>query len=726
MFSNGNVSFKNCTFQNNEGLTLGGHVYMKTGYGRLNIVNSTFIQTRSTDRLSDAKQRRVSSNGCFLHSESAGPVIITNSSFTANVSREFNPIFATTKTSLLKVDSTSTLQCPSGRQVKLDKMENTEGFQLSKGSSTCWMKVNYVKSFCEECPDEFYSLQRGLATGLDVSTRTLCLKCPYRASCEDGNVKAKDNFWGLKLATHPPSLKFFSCSLEYCRNPGGSNHYNYNACHGNRSGVLCGKCSDGYSEALYSTSCRKKEKCNDHWFWLATAIYVVAFAVYIVFKPPIFSVLYRQTLWFTNTPGSACEQPAPYEDAKEHDSGYLKIVFYFYQVAELVMIDSPEKALHIIPFIPPVIALFNFQVKTLDGSIGCPFPGLTVVTKELFLCLKFLATMLSIGVIYVIHRAAGSSRYVSAPSITLYLAVALETLLLGYERLAETTLKLMHCIPMEMDWRLFVDGNIQCWQWWQYLMITFMVVFIIPLILVLFWGSLLLAKDKLSTKEFLVACAFPLPCLFSWIIRHCKKEEDEVLVFFNDTEEIKRVLHDPFRESSNDDHGTLYWESVLTGRRLILLTVHTFATNPLVRLLCLNCTCFFILLHHLAMKPFRKWKANMFESLSLASLVTICTFSLAEATYVSEGLELKGPIQDLFHALQWIKIALLSVVPAPVCILVVFAVLSQLFRLLYHCISLLSDLMRCKCFIRDRSLDRLSLSRQHLLYYEPEELQCVA
>jgi len=279
---------------------------------------------------------------------------------------------------------------------------------------------------------------------------------------------------------------------------------------------------------------------------------------------------------------------------------------------------------------------------------------------------------------------------------------------------------------MEMDWRLFVDGNIQCWQWWQYLMITFMVVFIIPLILVLFWGSLLLAKDKLSTKEFLVACAFPLPCLFSWIIRHCKKEEDEVLVFFNDTEEIKRVLHDPFRESSNDDHGTLYWESVLTGRRLILLTVHTFATNPLVRLLCLNCTCFFILLHHLAMKPFRKWKANMFESLSLASLVTICTFSLAEATYVSEGLELKGPIQDLFHALQWIKIALLSVVPAPVCILVVFAVLSQLFRLLYHCISLLSDLMRCKCFIRDRSLDRLSLSRQHLLYYEPEELQCVA
>jgi len=242
---------------------------------------------------------------------------------------------------------------------------------------------------------------------------------------------------------------------------------------------------------------------------LATVIYVVGFAVYFVFKPPIFSKLYKETLWFKKTPVNACVQPLPPEEMDELDSGYLKIVFYFYQVAELVIIKSPEDVLHVVPFIPTVIALFNFQVKTLDGGIGCPFPGLSAVTKQLFLCSKFLATVLSIGVIYAIHRATSKTGYISSPSLRVYLAAALEILLLGYERLADTTLKLMHCVPIGTDWRLFVDGNVQCWQWWQHLMITFIGLLIIPLILVLFWGSLMLSNNKLSGKEFLIACAFP-------------------------------------------------------------------------------------------------------------------------------------------------------------------------------------------------------------------------
>jgi len=384
--------------------------------------------------------------------------------------------------------------------------------------------------------------------------------------------------------------------------------------------VLCGECSDGYTEALYSTSCRKKDKCKDHWFWLATVIYVVGFAVYFVFKPPIFSKLYKETLWFKKTPVNACVQPLPPEEMDELDSGYLKIVFYFYQVAELVIIKSPEDVLHVVPFIPTVIALFNFQVKTLDGGIGCPFPGLSAVTKQLFLCSKFLATLLSIGVIYAIHRATSKTRYISSPSLRSYLAAALEIVLLGYERLADTTLKLMHCVPIGMDWRLFVHGNVQCWQWWQYLMIAFIGLFIIPLILVLFWGSLMLSNNKLSGKEFLIACAFPLPCFLVWIIRQCKKTKPQDMLFTkngHDAKEIRKILHSPFREPSSGDHGTLYWESVLTGRRLILLTIHTFATDSMVRFVCLNCTCLLILVHHLALRPFCDRKANIFETLSL-------------------------------------------------------------------------------------------------------------
>ena len=215
-------------------------------------------------------------------------------------------------------------------------------------------------------------------------------------------------------------------------------------------------------------------------------IYVAAFAVYIVFKPPIFSELLKYSLWFKYKPGFSNLHQTSSEENKEHDSGYLKIIFYFYQVAELAMIRSPEKTFHLVPIIPPIMAIFNFQVKSLNGSIGCPFPGLTAVTKELFKCMKFLGTLLSIGLIYVLHRATSKTLYTAPPSMKLYLSVALETLLLGYERLADTSLKLMHCVPIDKDWRLFVDGTIQCWQWWQFLLTSFIMSFIIPLVLVLF------------------------------------------------------------------------------------------------------------------------------------------------------------------------------------------------------------------------------------------------
>lgn len=703
---NGNVTIRNCYFKDNEALTPGGHVLMKAGYGTLKIVNSSFLQT--VFKRSSNETQPVPSYSCFLRSESVGAVSIESSSFTDNVDKGFyDPQFEVTKCSSITIDNSSTLQCRYGRQMKQEKI--VTGFELVKdgddkraweGEETCWTNVSYIKFFCDECPDGFYTLQRGSTNGSNINKGTECLKCPYGATCENGNIIAKQNFWGFNISTRPPSLQFVSCPLEYCRTPTHSSRDAYNVCHGNRSGVLCGQCSDGYSEILYSTSCRKIEECNDHWFWVASFIYVMLFALYIVFKPPIFSLLYQQSFWFTKKAENVRQQsPANEDNSEKHNAGYLKIVFYFYQVAELVMVRSTKNIRHMVPFLPPVIALFNFQVKTINGSIGCPFPGLDAVTKELFMCVKFLATLLCIGFIYVIHRFISKSFFLTAPSLPLYLAVALETLLLGYETLADTSLKLMHCVPIGQDWRLFIDGNIQCWQWWQYLLIVFIVVFVVPLVLVLFWGSVMLSKDRVSAKEFLISCAFPLPLLLIWLFRHCKRRPNRNQSFpsganpCDDADEIKKVLHDPFRPSSDGKHGTLYWDGVLTGRRFILLAIHAFSSDPMTRFVCLDFACFLILLHHFAARPFRDRKANMWESLSLISLVAICTINLAEATYISEGIEPTGPSKSLLHAFLWIEIVLLGLLPLVAFLLVVFAVLSQVIRVLYHCTRILSDVM---------------------------------
>ena len=691
---NGNATLNNCTFKNNEGVAMGGQVYLRTGFGILNIVNSSFHQTSSVERY------RGSRTGCFLQSESAGQLKVEQSSFTADDNRQYDPIFAATKSSSILIDDSSSFRCPSGRKITIEKITEEDGFELvketfEKGSKTCWVRVQYIKLLCEECPDGFYSLKRGWASGFHVHEETKCIKCPYGAKCERGNVLAQENFWGSKVNRTSSTLEFIPCPLEYCKTPAHSTAHAYNGCYGSRTGVLCGECAEGYSEALYSTSCQKKEKCHDHWFWLVSLIYILAFALYLVFKPPVFTWLYRQGVWFKRTSNSNSRLEAPNGDSRDkHDAGYLKITFYFYQVAEILMITSTETTTHVIPFVTPIVALFNFQVRNFKGSIGCPFPGFTVVTKELFFSLKFLATLLSIPLIYAIHRAISRFRPIPKPSLRLYLAVVLETLLLGYKTLADTSLTLMHCVPVELEWRLFIDGNIQCWQWWQYLQIVFILAFVIPLILVLFWGSLMLSKDKVSAKEFLTSCAFPLPFLFIWLFRCCKRRGDTsqyeyLLGNSEDNEDIKRVLYDPFRSASDGDHGTLYWESVLVGRRFLLLTISTFITDPLTRFVCLGIACVLILAHHLLMRPFRDRKANICESLSLVSLTAICTFNLAKVTIIARGLEPAGPKQILFHALRWIEVALLGFLPAMAFILVVLVALSQVVRLLYHCMKLL-------------------------------------
>ena len=144
----------------------------------------------------------------------------------------------------------------------------------------------------------------------------------------------------------------------------------------------------------------------------------------------------------------------------------------------------------------------------------------------------------------------------------------------------------------------------------------------------------------------------------------------------------------------------------------------------MIRFVCLDFACFLILLHHLTARPFRDRKANTWESLSLISLFAICTVSLAEATFISGGMEPTGPSKSLLHAFLWIEIVLLGLLPSAVCLLVVFAVLSQVIRVLYYCIRILSDAVH-ECVARATPLGSSSRSRKLVLsdWGDPQELQ---
>jgi len=271
------------------------------------------------------------------------------------------------------------------------------------------------------------------------------------------------------------------------------------------------------------------------------------------------------------------------------------------------------------------------------------------------------------------------------PLFSHYVAVAVEILLLGYDPLAETSLKLMHCVSVGSVWRLYFDGNIVCWQWWQYGLLAFNAIFVVPFVGVLYWGSSKLYNKTISWKEFVGACIVPLPFLVCWLVKalcHRTSGHNRNPTQIRDkcTDEISKVLHGPFRPPGDKDQGTFYWESVLIGARLVLLTFRSFIPNSMLLFLCMSMTCVLMLAFHLIKKPFRDPVADKLAASSLCALACIAIMNLTAATLTSSAVKPEGPNEHIMVVLRWIIVAILCFFPMAISLLLLFALFSQLVR----------------------------------------------
>ena len=678
---NGYTTFHRCTFRNNFGVEHSGHVYSAYGTGKVDFKDCFFsssITNITTDNVTFHKST-------ILQSETGGPINLQNTTMMSfDAVRNSYPVVDISNGGYVHMDDNSSIQCSIGSKLLLDN--STHFVHTEQNNNFCPVNITVLRYSCQLCQSGFYSIQQGVSRGLTVNRTVVCQTCPFGANCMQKNIAAKPNFWGYSISTDPPSLIFIACPDHYCQQP-TSESQGYNKCRGNRSGTLCGKCGPGYSESLFSAECRKNERCNNYWFWILTVLLTNGLVLYLLRKPPILSFLANHILWFKRRDNNLDSEQL--DETNPHaDSGYIKITFYFYQAAELLMVGSIESILKKIPFVYTVVAAFNFQVRTINRGIGCPFPGLTAVTKQLVLSGTVFLTMANIVVMYCVHCVINISRRKEKPSLFHYMAVVMEVLLLGYERLAETCLKLMNCVSIGSEKRLFIDANVQCMQWWQYFLLAYIAVFVVPFIIVLYIGSTKLHSASITAIEFLAACMFPLPFLIYWCCkktekRHGKTSINAPLV----NKDVLEVLHAPFRAPNNEDKGTLYWESVLIGRRFILLTCHSFITSSMLRMISMAAACSLIALHHVVKNPFRDPMANRAETLSLAVLLMIAMINLTKATLISFGITIDGPYRSYLETLEWFEVGALAVVPALVTVLVIFAILSQLARFVFFLIE---------------------------------------
>ena len=666
---NGGVTFKNCYAVDNFAVAQGGFLYAAYGVKNVVIQDSVLNQTKTELRKSLFSYKKAS----FISGHSLEVLTIHNTTMEATPYDSNGPLLFVTNVTVMDFgkDNSTSLKCPAGS--KMEILNYTLG---DKDNSPCFWQFT-----CSPCAENSYSLQRGRAVGVHAVPGFQCLPCPFGANCSQ-NIIAKPNFWGFKEQTTPPTLKFTICPVGYCSPPNETEFPKYNGCQGNRTGKLCGHCSDAYSETLYSKTCRSLNECNDYWFWPLSLIYVSLIAFYLTFKPPITPWIMRQIKWFkTHETG---------DEERNSDEGYVKIIFYFYQAADLLLASNTSLVFVEGKLKDILVGVFNFRQSFSSNGLICPFPGLTVVTKQLFSAYQVFGTSLMIGVLYSLHRGAQRCRGKEAPSFSPYTAGILQTMLLGYKTLASVSFNLLRCVPIGSEKRLFLDGNLVCFLWWQYILIALVFAFFVPFVFVSFWGCYKLHNGSLSVAKFLLACCFPLPfllywlCLFLLCIKRNAAHVDSATRKMS-KRSVEMTLFGCFKRPAEGSTLSLGWESVMIGRRLILILLKTFVSDPMPRLLIMSFLCVLFLLHHAISQPFRDVTANNLETISLLSLVLLGMVNMFFASFVSLAVPLTDHFQFWWRFWQVVETVILCAVPAIFGIFVIAAALSLVIRFLVAC-----------------------------------------
>lgn len=687
--SRGNHTILRCSFLDNFANLQGGHVYMVSDSTSLQLIDSNLIQRNPDITIYDLPKKVTfgSANGLFVNSQSMGPLTILNSTLSCNIpwQQGTKSLVTVSKGNYVNFgdNNLTVLTCPRGN--KLDILNFTTEINTEYHNKKCKIALIVLQVTCIPCGTGTYSLQHGQSLGMNPVKGFRCLKCPFGADCSR-TIIAKSNFWGFKVLDNPVELNFTLCPSGYCKKPDQRQSIvSFNSCHGNRTGSLCGKCKKSYSETLLSPSCRHDDECHDKWLWAVFVVMVTSMACYLIHKPAISRMFRSQVLWFLYRGNKDC----PYY---HNTGGYLKIVFYFYQVANLLLVTTSYDSLMESYLLQPVVGIFNFQLRFSSNGFLCPFPGLNAVNKQLLFASPVFGVLIMVALCYCCHCLIHKCISKPSPNAGPYLGATLETLLLGYAVFAYTALQLLRCPTLGDESRLFIDGNVACYQGWQFALMVFVGVVVFPFILALALGSHWLYNEAISVKEFLFGCVLPLPYLVCKLILffcHEPRQPGQEPVEWRTA--VTSVLYGPFRSpQDNYNYGALYWESILISRRLVIILIFVFVTDPLSRAFLLTLACVAVLFHHTVMQPFNSKAANITEMISLLSLVVIAAINTFKASFLSTDQTPEGPLKSFANAVDWVQIFILVLAPVLCFLAVVAAIVSLAIRVILLVI-------KCQC-----------------------------
>lgn len=702
------IEIQNCNFIDNFGGVVSSHLNIEICPGIFKMWNTTFYQSVESQVFYTVagQSKDVVTFNRFLAVTQSKNVEVRNSSFILDpFNADSKDIVVVERAAKSILDRSVRIESPINTKLNMKRLREKYIYYERVTRVSLWFST-------QRCPVGTYSIRRGIQSGYSVKELVKCLPCPVGGNCFS-SLAAQPNFWGFPGIND--TVTFQLCPEGYCCLPSvdnkcfyDNNSYLLSGCQGNRTGILCGQCKRNFTEGLFTTECVRAKDCTHRWYLAVFFALTSSFALYLIRKPPVFETVVKHLTWFIpRRKEENCQAPYSLEStAKKNASpnyGFLKIIFYFYQVAGVLTVSSyGVKNLLRNEIALPITNLLNFKLYVNINWKICPWPIFTPLLKTMFKVVTVMTIFFSIPVIYLLHSGLNKlcKRRPTFPLAGPYLGAVLEIVLLGYSAVTGTTVRLLHCVSIQEVSRWYYDAQYLCWhEWWQQAAFVVIALNLFPFIITLYFASLQLYQGKISGKIFLLASILPFPYLLFVFFHYVRKkmttrpdyqaipstassfyeEEHDTNSPTSIKHSLLEVLCGPFAKPQDDQsNGRIYWESILIGRRFLIIVIGWWQLEyALTRAVCLTILCLVFLLHHISQKPFDQSCANVTETVSLATLVVIGVLNVG---LVSARSDVSGINQPYFSILLTSEAVLLGIIPIVFAIFLSLSLVLQIVR----------------------------------------------
>ena len=710
MFSKGSAfHLLDSIFIGNNAPSLGGAIYYKSprrGLHTSEISNCIF-------------------NGSSINASFIGTVIYSNMRIT------FNEVTVNVQPSnnIVSVFYYETYSPSIIESLRINCPTNSKLFHYEVSKMSSYSGLYY---FCAPCARWTYSLNYEydfIHHYENITKNTIhCHPCPTGGICENGLV-SNDNYWGYK--NDNDEVTFTPCPALYCCSTYGQKCTSYYTCERDRKGMLCGECISGYAENILSINCVANKHCGGIIFCVSLIFGTLIYTVLIIYfdeltKP--FKVLsksiFNQFQMLRETEiedsyGMHVNQRTVTTEDNGMGSGLLKIIIFFYQVEFLLQVKSSMKKHYKISWLltDVVTSIFNFKPSVKHTSFYlCAWANMDAVGKEIVKLFAIISTLIFLFITCFLSHCCiriiinwkkskqnnlylseteplidnvdvnpmSVSHEVNAVALRLKCAI-LRLILLTYMPITTVVLKLINCVPIGNSKYLFINGNIKCFAWWQYLTICLLMIWIAPFCICLYILADLLRSSKIGPGQFLTALLFP-PLTFYYVLKAkcCQNEYWHGNV--DKTTDIERrsllqVFSGQFKRKFDK------WIGMVFLRKFCLSLASVYIINPVLRLYVFLFLLIGFQLIHIRVQPYKSDVLNWLESISLALLIIFTGINLFWAHSFISDITQMSVLHEVGEVFLYIELIVLS---SPIIILILLLLCAfglYIYQMIKRCFS---------------------------------------